>query len=170
MRKVGVHSDDVRGCRGREASEEREHARFAPFALELTRRPAAEALAMPMLGAPPAQASATLATRYTALLAIAQAYASEENVQILRRLVAAAAATPGARVIAGFSLELGRPYLVVEAREGVEVLRGLVLVPGSDRDDRGFDAGAADLPLRLGQALFQRPRTLTVHGSQVVQP
>ena len=154
----------------REASEEREHARFAPFALELTRRPAAEALAMPMLGAPPAQASATLATRYTALLAIAQAYASEENVQILRRLVAAAAATPGARVIAGFSLELGRPYLVVEAREGVEVLRGLVLVPGSDRDDRGFDAGAADLPLRLGQALFQRPRTLTVHGSQVVQP
>jgi hypothetical protein len=151
----------------READPVRERNRFAPFALPLATRSATSALTLPALGAPPAETSRTLATRYQALLGLASAYAAQENVQILRRLGSATTATPGAFVHAGYSPELGRPYLLVEVHEGAEVLRGLVLVPGNEGDERGLDAGATDLPGRVASALFQRPRTITVHGTQV---
>jgi hypothetical protein len=151
----------------READPARERARFAPFGLPLATRTAADALATPALGAPPDQASKPLAARYQALLDIALAYATQENVQILRRLQQASAATPGSFVHAGFSPELGRPYLLVEVHEGAEVLRGLVLVPGGAEGTRGLDAGSADLPQRIAATIFQRPRAITLHGTQV---
>jgi hypothetical protein len=143
----------------------REAHRFGPVGLPLTVGPAPRALCQPALAAPPARASAALGARFATLVATGRAYATTENVHLLRKL-AAQAAESHAQVRAAFSDELRLPYLLIEAREGAEVLRALVLVSGADRPDVATDAGAPDLEKLVAGEIFRRPRVIVLHGSQ----
>jgi hypothetical protein len=88
---------------------------------------------------------------------------TQENVHILRQL--GQLAGPGVSVRAGFSDELKLPYLRLEAREGKEVLRALVLVSGADRGEVTVLAGAPNLHGVVAQELFRRPWIVRLHGS-----
>jgi hypothetical protein len=137
--------------------------RFTPVGLPLTASPAVTALTDPPLGPPPAQAARALDARFAQLVALGRTYATEENVHLLRQL--AHQAGPGATVRAGFSDDLRLPYLRIEAREGKEVLRALVLVSGADREDVALQAGAPNLARLVATELFRRPRVIRLHGS-----
>src|SRR5262249_45690868 len=98
--------------------------------------------------------------RFAQLVTLGRSYATEENVHILRQLVKL-----GGSVRAGFSDELRLPYLRIEAREGKEVLRALVLVSGADREDVALQAGGPHLAQQIATELFRRPRVIRLSGS-----
>jgi hypothetical protein len=139
----------------------REAHRFGPVGLPLTVGPPVAALVDPPLGPPPPRPSRALDARFAALVTLGRAYATEENVHILRQL----ARVPGADVRAGFSDELKLSYLRLEAREGPEVLRALILVSGADREDVALAAGAPNLPRLVATELFRRPRVIRLSGT-----
>ncbi|MEJ7599038.1 MAG: hypothetical protein WKG01_14110, partial [Kofleriaceae bacterium] len=126
----------------------------------------AKALLEPALGRPNKQISMPLSERYGSVVRIAQAFAASGNIQVLRQLVGHVAALPGTTVRIGTSSELGRPFLVIDVREGRDVMRGLVLVPGLGitGEEVIVDAGGANELVRLRSALVQRPRVVTLSG------
>lgn len=127
----------------------------------------AAALLEPPLARPNKQISVPLSERYGKVVKIAQAFAASGNIQVLRELVTHVSSIAGASVRIGTSSELGRPFLVLDVREGKDVMRGLVLVPGLGitGDEVIVDAGGANELVRLRSALVQRPRVVTLSGT-----
>ena len=127
----------------------------------------AAALLDPPLARPNKQISMPLSDRYGKVVKIAQAFAASGNIQVLRELVTHVNSLPGASVRIGTSSELGRPLLVIDVREGKDVMRGLVLVPGLGitGEEVIVDAGGANELVRLRSALVQRPRVVTLSGT-----
>ena len=152
----------------RDGDHARSLAQFTQAGLAVTPLPAHVALLEPALAAPdpgvlgPPGARAALKHRFDELAEIAQTYASERNVQLLRRVTTLVGDSSGAiDVRGGYSEELGRPFLVLEVREGDHVMRGLVFVPSSG--DRIDLAGGIDAA-RLAELLARRPRIITLTG------
>jgi hypothetical protein len=138
----------------------REAPRFAAAGLPLGLESATEALVAPALGPPPARPSPALAGRLAELVELARRYAAEENVHVLRALARAGGVT------AGYSEELRLPWLRVEAREGREVQRALILVSGAGREeDVALSAGGGDLARQVSAEIFRRPRVIRLSGS-----
>ena len=166
----------------RESDSARELAKLARMKLPITTAPAPAALHDPPLGAPDPARIAAMQPRFAELVRLLEAYAVEQNVQLLRRLEAMAVAPaapprparrggPAPRaaeeraVIAirgGYSDELGRPFVVAELSEGDHALRALALVPsGTARIELTAGGDAAS---RLPALLAERPRILTLAG------
>jgi hypothetical protein len=130
----------------RDADRDRELAKLARAQIAPTAK-----TSMLFDGLVAGEVSGELRTRFTDVAAIAESYAAERNVHLLRRL-------PPKAVHAGYSDELGRPFLLVEVSEGDSVMRGLVPIPGGEeRIDR------AD-PAHLHALLARRPKILTASG------
>jgi hypothetical protein len=132
----------------RDVDRERELAKLARLQITPIVKTAAAAL---LDGITPGETSEPLRRRFADLAAVAEAYAVERNVHLLRRL-------PPGSLRAGYSDELGRPFLIVEAVDGDLVMRGLVPIPGGD--ERIDHADAAHLPALLAR----RPKLITVAG------
>jgi hypothetical protein len=137
----------------------REAPRFAAAGLELPVAPAWRALVEPALASPPRTPSPAAAARVGELTALARRYAAEENLHVLRALARSGGVT------AGYSEELRLPWLRIEARDGREVVRALVLLSGAEREDVSLSAGSPDLARQAIAELFRRPRVLRIHGS-----
>jgi hypothetical protein len=127
----------------------------------------AAALLEPALARPNKQISVPLSERYGRVVKIAQAFAASGNIQVLRELVTHVNSLISASVRIGTSSELGRPFLVIDVREGKDVMRGLVMVPGLGITGAEVivDAGGANELVRLRSALVQRPRVVTLSGT-----
>ncbi len=147
----------------RESDRARELAKLARMKLPITVSSAPAALHDPPLAAPDPARIAAMRPRFAELVRLLELYALEQNVQILRRLEAMAAASRAAvEVRGGYSDELGRPFVVAELREGDHALRALALVPsGTARIE--LDAGG-DVADRLPALLAERPRIVTLAG------
>ena len=132
----------------READRERELAKLARMQLApVTKPPAAALLDGIVLG----DAPEALRSRFADVAAIAEAYAAERNVHLLRRL-------PANAVRAGYSDELGRPFLLLELTDGIHLMRAIVPIPGGDERVVLVD------PAQLGPMLARRPKLVTVTG------
>ena len=156
-------SERVRdGYRG--TDRERERARFAPAGLDPAPQLIGDALLRPALAPRAAPIDPALSARFDRVAAVAGDYAARGSVQALRRLTEVAADADVA-VSAGWSPDLGRPYLRLEARRGRQVVRGVVLVPGGEQPEVRLDAAARDVRSRLATALLGRARLVTVAGA-----
>lgn len=131
----------------READRERELAKLARLGLTTSAR-IDELLAGVVIGEVPAP----LFARFAMVVERAEAYAVDRNVHVLRTL-------PNGAVRAGWSDELGRAFLFVEARDGAHVMRGIVPIPG------GEERVAISDPAQLAPMLGRRPKLVTVAGS-----
>jgi hypothetical protein len=137
----------------------REAPRFAAAGLPMSIGSATAALVNAPLGPPPEAASPALAARLAAQVELARRFAAEENIHVLRALARLGGVT------AGYSEELRLPWIRVEAREGREVQRALILVSGAEREDVALSAGGTDLARQAAAELFRRPRVIRLHGS-----
>jgi hypothetical protein len=136
------------------ASEAR---RFAALELPMAPVPVARALLYPPLFAPPGKASAPLAARFDRELDVLRRYAASENVHLLRL-------ADRARVRALWSEELRLPYLLLDMRDGKEVLRAVVLPTRGDGEDMALAAGAPGVDRQIAEELFRRPRVIRLAG------
>lgn len=165
----------------RESDRARELAKLARMKLPITAASAPAALHDPPLAAPDPARIAAMRPRFDELVRLLETYALEQNVQLLRRLEAAAAppklarAAPGRRrpaddraaavaiqVRGGYSDELGRPFVVAELRDGDHAMRAIALVPsGAARIEL---VAGGDVANRLPALLAERPRIITLAG------
>lgn len=144
----------------RERERERELAKLARMGISLTDAPAADALLQPPLAA---VTKPTLDKRFAELQRVLEAYAAQENVQLLRVLDQMVASSHGTLwVRGGYSDELARPFLVAGMREADRERRALVLVPaGTERLELELTADSAKTARKL---LGRRPLVLWVEG------
>jgi hypothetical protein len=149
----------------RESDRARELAKLARMKLPITAASAPAALHDPPLAAPDPARIAAMRPRFAELVRLLEAYAVEQNVQLLRRLEAAARAPAAAiRVRGGYSDELGRPFVVAELRDGDHAMRALALVPsGTARIEL---VAGGDVANRLPALLAERPRIVTLAGRE----
>jgi hypothetical protein len=130
----------------RDADRERELAKLVRVGIAPTAK-----TSMLLDGLTPGAVSDAVRARFTELAAIAEAYAAERNIHVLRRI-------PPGVLRAGYSDELGRPFLLVEVADGDQIMRGLVPIPGGD--ERIDQAHAA----HLAALLARRPKIVTAAG------
>jgi hypothetical protein len=130
----------------READRERELAKLARLQIATTARVQTFLDGVTIGDVPPA-----LFAKFATLAEAAEAYAADRNVHVLRKL------PPGA-VRVGFADELGRPFLLVEARDATHVMRGLVPIPGGD------ERVAITHPAQLAPMLGRRPKLVSIAG------
>jgi len=146
----------------RDVDRDRELAKLARMNVRITNATATAALlespagddqGPPALAPPDAAHAARLRAKFAELGKLAETFALERNVHLLRRMPA---------VTAGYSDELGRPFLLIELRDGDHVIRGLVPIPAGT-ENVALDAGD-DTAKLLPELLAQRPRSITVVG------
>jgi hypothetical protein len=137
----------------REGDRDRELSTFAKLDIRATAASPIGALLEPPLA--PGSPSRDLQDNYDELLHIVEGYALDGNVQRLRLLA-------GANVVAGYSDELGRAFMRIEAREGDRVVRGIVLVPGGS--GRLLVTPGANVARELDIALARRPLSIQISG------
>jgi gamma-polyglutamate biosynthesis protein CapC len=144
--------------RFREIDRDKELAKFVRMNISLTTAHADAALLEPALTAVD---QPTLEKRFAEVERVLEAYATQQNVQLLRVLEQMVASSHGAVwVRGGYSDELARPFVVAGVREGDRERRALVLVAG----------GTARHEVKLADAkqvstlLAQRPLVLWLEG------
>jgi hypothetical protein len=175
-----------------ETDRTREIAKLSRMNLPITPASAPAALHDPPLEPPDPARIAAMKPRFAELARLVETYALEQNVQLLRQLVAMAtppkaaresasapaaartrrgapkpAAEDGATVTVrgGFSDELGRPFVVAELREGDHAMRAIALVPPDTARNARFELTAGgDVANRLPALLAERPRLITLAG------
>ncbi|MFP2932520.1 hypothetical protein ACLESO_46705, partial [Pyxidicoccus sp. 3LG] len=110
-------------------------------------------------------APAALQERFAALTRSAERYVVQQNVHELRMLARAGRAGPVTQSVrAGFSAEHGLPWLVVEARQGRHVLRGVYFLQQHPSPLKRVELvpGVEGLEAAVDQALrHRRPVVLT---------
>jgi len=142
----------------RELDRDKELAKFVRMNIPLTTAHADAALLEPALT--PVD-KPTLEKRFAEVQRVLEAYATQQNVQLLRVLEQMVASSHGAVwVRGGYSDELARPFVVAGVREGDRERRALVLVPGGTVRHEVKLAAAKQAP----QLLAQRPLVLWVEG------
>jgi hypothetical protein len=144
-------SESVR-AQFREADRDRELETLAKLGIPVPSDSIASLVEPPLV---PASPSPALQARYDELLQVVEGYALDGNVQRLRLLA-------DANVTGGYSDELGRAFIRIEAREGDRVVRGVVLVPGGR--GRVLLAPSANLARELDAALVRRPLSIQISG------
>jgi len=144
--------------RFREIDRDKELAKLVRMNITVSTAHADAALLEPALTAVDKPA---LEKRFAEVQRVLEAYATQQNVQLLRVLEQMAASSHGALwVRGGYSDELARPFVVAGMREGDRERRAIVLVPG----------GTVRYELKLADAkqastlLAQRPLILSLEG------